>query len=436
MYEIARKALKSALEAGADEAEVYMVGNDVTGIDIRKGVIESSRQKINQGMGIRAVVNGAVGFASTNVESRMEDSAKIAVISAKIRGHDPEWKSLPTEDKYTEIKGTFDSAIEKLELDECIELTNEMLQGAASMHKILVTSGSFSRIVSRRLIVNSNGIEIEDAGTAISGFVDIITNEGEPTTAYDYDMSRQKDIDFSKIGENAANLAVMSKNGISIEPQKTEIIMHPFAVSDLIVDIFSSSIDADNVQKGRSSLAGKIGTVIANEDLSINDDGLLEGGMETSMADDEGVPSHTTSVIDKGVLKSYLYDTYTAGKDNTKSTGNSIRHSYAGSPSIGTRNFIIDYKQSDLISDTDKGIFINTVIGAHTANSISGDFSVEARNAFTIEKGQLVSPIKSLMVSGNVFDILKNINGAGKDIKKIGGTVTPSLRIENMSVVG
>lgn len=436
MYDSANKALKATLDAGADETEIYAIKSDVTGIDIRKGVIESSSENINQGIGIRAVVNGAIGFASTNIEGRIEECAKIAVESAKIRGHDPKWISLPYENKYPQVKGTFDSKIEKLELDECIGLTNNMLEGAESANNILVTSGSFSRIVSNRLIINSNGVEVEDIGTAISGFVDVITGENEHTTAYDYNMSRQKDIDFFKIGENAANLAVMSKNGVSIESQKTEVIMHPFAVVDLISNIFSSSIDADNIQKGRSSLAGKLGNIIANENLSIIDDGLMDGGIETSISDDEGVPSQTNTVIDKGVLKSYLYDTYTASQDNTQSTGNAIRNSYTSTPSIGTRNIIIDYKQSNLISDTDQGIFINTVIGAHTANFISGDFSVEARNAFTIEKGQIVHPIKSLMLSGNVFDILNSINGAGKDVRKVGGTVTPSIRIGNMSVVG
>ena len=135
-------------------------------------------------------------------------------------------------------------------------------------------------------------------------------------------------------------------------------------------------------------------------------------------------------------FKSYLYDNYTAGKEGRHSTGNASRHSYSSPPSVGIRNFIIGYEQNNVIEDTDKGIYINTVIGAHTANYISGDFSVEARNAFSIEKGELARPIRSLMLSGNVFEILKNINGAGEDMRQVGGTVTPSIRIADMSVVG
>ncbi|MBC7086366.1 MAG: TldD/PmbA family protein [Methanomethylovorans sp.] len=436
MYDIARKALNAALKAGADEAEVYLLKSEITGIDIRKGIIDGSKESINQGMGIRAVVNGAVGFASTNIPSKIEEAAKTAVSSARVRGADPAWKSFPTDGKYPEIEDTFDPRINDMGLDECIELAANMLHGASSLPDVLVTSGSFSRMISRRLILNSNGIEVEDRGTAITGFVDVITGKDEPTTAYEYDMSRKMDIDFFNLGKAAAELVFKSKNGISIEPHHTEVILHPFAVSDLLTGILSSAIDADNVQKGRSRLIGCKGEMIADEKLSIIDDGLLKGGLETSMADEEGVPSQTTPVIENGIFKSYLYDTYTAGKEGVHSTGNASRHSYSSPPSVGIRNFIIEYEQSNVIESTDKGIYINSVIGAHTANYISGDFSVEARNAFIIEKGELSKPIKSLMISGNVFDILRNINGAGKDVRQIGATVTSSLRIADMSVIG
>ena len=103
---------------------------------------------------------------------------------------------------------------------------------------------------------------------------------------------------------------------------------------------------------------------------------------------------------------------------------------------MGLRNFIIDYPQKDVIADTEYGVFVNTIIGSHTANSISGDFSVEARNAFTIRDGALDNPIKSLMVSGNAFELLKQITGAGFDVRRVGGIIIPSVRVSNLSVIG
>ncbi|WP_406658335.1 TldD/PmbA family protein [Methanolobus sp. ZRKC2] len=436
MYELAKKGLKSATDFGADEAEIFIMEDYQTSVDIRKDEIEGAKENISQGLGIRAIVNGAVGFASTNIISRIEDAAKSAVSSAKVRHSDPDWKSLPSDGEYPLVSGIRDPELEQMELDDCISHTAQMIEGARSVKDIVVTSGNFSRSFGKRLIMNTNGVEIEESATGISGFTDVITAGDSIATAYDFAISRKNDIDFLNIGKNAAELADNSKNSISIEPQKTSVILHPFAFSDLIGNAFMPSIDADNVQKGRSNLIGRIGENIATEKLSIIDDGLLEGGIETGRSDDEGVPSQKTTIIENGVFKSYLYDSYTAGKDNVKSTGNASRSSYFSTPSVGPRNFIIDYPGTDIIGETDEGVMVNTVIGAHTANSISGDFSVEARNAFTIKDGKIDKPIKSLMISGNIFDMLTKMNGAGKDIRKVGGTVTPSIRIESMSVVG
>lgn len=436
MYELAKKGLNAALRMGADEAEIFIGESHGTSVDICKNEIEGAKESSSQGLGIRVVINGAVGFASTNIMSKIEDTAKNAVSSAKVRDSDPDWKSLPSNEKYPTVSGVFDQKLKSMELDDCIKKAMDMIEGAGTVSNITVTSGNFSRGFGRSLILNSNGVEIEETGTSVSGFVDVITNSGETSTAYDFAISRNDDIDFEIIGKNAAELARRSQNAISIDPHKTNVILHPFAFSDLLDNTFVPSIDADNVQKGRSNLIDKLGEQIAAENVSIIDDGLLEGGIETGMSDDEGVASQRTNVIKDGVFNSYLYDSYTAGKDNVKSTGNGTRGSYFSTPSVGTRNFIVDVAGTDIIEDTDEGIYINTVIGAHTANGISGDFSVEARNAFTIKDGMIDKPIKSLMISGNMFDMLKKINGAGTDIRKVGSTVTPSIRIPDMSIVG
>ncbi|MBW6471291.1 MAG: TldD/PmbA family protein [Methanosarcinaceae archaeon] len=436
MYEMAQRALSLAMKNGADEAEVYYANSRSTSANIRKDLVEGAKEQFSEGIGIRAIINGAVGFASTNIPNRLEDAVKIAVAFAKVRESDPDWNGLVSNAKYPDVSGIFDKKIVAMELDECIDLALQMIEGARSITDILATSGSFSRSYGKHLILNSNGVEVEEEGTSTSGFIDVITTKGETSTAYDFAVSRNHDIDFHQIGVNAAKLALGSQNGISIEPHKTDVILHPFAFSDIIESAFAPSIDADNVQKGRSSLIGRLGENIAASELTIIDDGLMSGGIETGVSDDEGVPSQRTSVIENGVFKSYLYDSYTAGKEGVKSTGNAARQSYTSTPSVGLRNFIIEYPQSDIISGTDSGVFVNTVIGAHTANAISGDFSVEARNAYIIKGGQIDKPIKSLMISGNIFEMLANITGAGMDVRKVGGTVTPSIRVSDMSVVG
>ncbi|MCQ1536357.1 TldD/PmbA family protein [Methanosarcina sp. KYL-1] len=436
MYELAKKALDLAEKAGAEEAEVYYVSNHSTGVNFKKDALESAKDRLSEGIGVRAIVNGAVGFASTNSAEEVENTVRIAVAEARVRESDPDWVGLPSNGKYPEVSGIFDKRIEAMELEECIGYALELVEGTKEVPGTLPTSGGFTRAKSRQLILNTNGIEIEEESTGMSGFVDVITVNGETSTAYDFAVSRSLDIDFLALGKRASELALRSRGGIKIEPMRTDVVFHPFAFADLIEDAFAPSLDADNVQKGRSGLIGKLGEELTAPELSIYDDGLIDAGMETSASDDEGIPSQRTTVVEKGVLKTYLYDSYTAGKEGLKSTGNGSRASYTAPPGVGLRNFILDYPQTDVIAGTDSGVFVNTVIGAHTANSISGDFSVEARNAFTIKNGALDKPIKSLMISGNAFDLLKNITGAGFDVRKVGGIITPSIRVSDMSVIG
>ncbi len=436
MYELAKKALKMAEKAGAEEAEIYYVANHSTGVNFKKDALESAKDRFSEGLGIRAIVNGAVGFSSTNSVAELENAVKIAVAEARVRESDPDWVALPSNGKYPQVSGIFDKKVEALKLEECIGYAVELVEGTKETPGTLPTSGGFTRSKSKRLILNTNGIEIEEESTAVSGFVDVITVNGDTSTAYDFAVSRSLDIDFFVLGKNASDLALKSRSGIKIEPQKTDVIFHPFAFSDILEEALAPSLDADNVQKGRSGLIEKLGDEIAVSELCIYDDGLIEAGIETSASDDEGVPSQHTTVIENGVLKSYLYDSYTAGKAGVKSTGNGSRSSYTSPPSVGLRNFIIDYPQEDVIANTSSGIFVNTIIGAHTANSISGDFSVEARNAFTIKDGALDKPVKSIMISGNAFELLKNITGAGLDVRKVGGIITPSIRVSGLSVIG
>jgi len=439
MYELGEAALKLATSEGAEEAEVYVQTNYSTSSDVRNNKIESAKEQKVEGIGIRAIINGSVGFASTNISSKVEEAVRRAVSSARVRENDPDWQALPSNSKYPKVRGIMDENIKFMELETSLELTNQMIRSVDELDGVDVTSGSFSRSYGKKLIMNTNGVNVFEEETLVSGFVDTIARASNPSnisTAYDFQISRNLDIDIHNIGKNAAQLALKSQNGESITSQKTDIILHPFAITDLLESSFVPSLNSDNVQKGRSSLKGKIGEKIGSEELSIIDSGLLDNGINTSICDDEGSASKETKIIENGIFNSYLYDSYTAGKESTESTSNSTRSSYNMIPNIAPRNFILKYPQSNVVEETADGIYITSLIGAHTANSISGDFSVEARNAFTIKNGEISKPIKSVMISGNIFELLQKISGAGFDVRLVGGTVTPSIKLTDMKVIG
>lgn len=436
IFEIARKSLGYAKKAGADETEIYCIrGRSVT-IDIQKDEIDLAKESLVSGIGIRAIVKGAVGFSSTNEPSRAEEACILAVKSARVRKGDPEWSGLPEKKESPAVRDILDRRLVNIDIESCIEYTARMIEGAKSVPSVSPTSGNFMSLNSTTLILNSNGVEVKEEGTFVNASIDTATKGAEMSTGSEFDASRMLDIDFYKIGEGAALLASMSQNGVRAGTGDMTVLLEPLAFSDILENTFLPSLNADNVQKGRSALIGKMGSIIADEKLSLIDDGTLSGGLGTASTDDEGTPSRKNELVKNGTLTSFIYDCYTAGKEKRESTGNAVRGSFTSTPSISIRNLIVDYPRSAITSETREGVIVNSVIGAHTANPISGDFSVEARNSFLIREGDVASPIKSMMISGNIFDLLKNIDGAGKDIRRVGNTLTPTIRVSKMKVIG
>jgi PmbA protein len=436
IFETAYMALEKTEHAGADETEIYCIEGRALAVDIHRDELDLAKESLFRGIGIRAIVNGAVGFSSTNDASRVEEACILAVKSARVRHSDPLWSGLPEKKKITRVKGIFDKNIADISTETCVDFTAEMIEGAKTIPSVFPTSGQLFCSNSTILILNSHGMEMKEPDTFIQASIDTTTKNTDIATASESEISRKLDIDFHKIGESAAQLAFKSRNGTRTGTHDTAVLLEPMAFADILDNTFLPSLNADDVQKGRSSLIGKINTKIGAPELSLVDDGTLVFGIGTSSCDDEGTPSKRNEIVAGGELKSFLYDCYTAGKEKRESTGNAIRSSYAETPSVSIRNLIVEHPREDVIAETNDGVVVNTVIGAHTANPISGDFSVEARNSFLIKNGEISSPIKSMMISGNIFDVLKNVDGAGKDVRKIGNIITPTIRVSKMRIVG
>jgi PmbA protein len=183
-------------------------------------------------------------------------------------------------------------------------------------------------------------------------------------------------------------------------------------------------------------LKDKIGSEIVNPSLSIIDNPLVEKGMNTTRCDGEGSVSETTELIKDGVLNSFIYDIYTANKEGVKTTSNGYRGSYLSTPMISPSNLEFKFDEMKDLSEIKKGVLTTSVLGAHTANPISGDFSVEANNAFKIENGEITEPINKAMISGNIFEIMKQVEGLKSEIKQYGSFILPKLLVHDLRVVG
>ena len=403
-------------------------------VDLRKDQIELASESFHQGLGLRAVVRGAVGFSSTSDMTKLELVAQAAVRSARARGSDESWRSLPLPEKVKIPERTFDAALGLMAPEECLDLARQMLSGCQMVKSAEPASGGVTCVSGMEYVVNSSGIELTGKGTFMQASMEAIAKGNDVATGTEFHNSRLLDADLYGVGKAAAKMAISSINGSKAESGTYDVILKPVAFVELLDNAFVPSILADNVQKGRSHLAGRLGEKIGSGHLSIIDDGLFAGGMGSMAFDGEGVASRRNAVIENGVLKGFLYDSYTAGKDGRMSTGNAVRLGYSDVPRLGLRNLIVSSEHAfDLEAET-KGMLVNGFIGAHTANPISGDFSVEARNSFFVAPNEEPRPISSMMLAGNIFDLLKDMD-VGIDVRAVDGVVTPSIRAR-MKVVG
>jgi PmbA protein len=426
--------LALAERAGAKEAEVFGMAGRSVDVDLRKDQIELASESFHQGLGLRAVVHGAVGFSSTSDMTKLESVAQAAVRSARARGGDESWRSLPLPDTVQTPRNIFDVTIDRMAPEDCLDLARQMLSGCQEVKKAEPASGGVTCVSGMEFVVNSWGIELSEKGTSMHASMEAIAKGNDVATGTEFHNSRLLDADLYGVGKAAAEMAISSINGSKAEGGIYDVILKPVAFVELLEYAFVPSIFADNVQKGRSHLAGRLGEKIGSDHLGIIDDGLLSGGMGTTAFDGEGVASKSNAVIENGVLKRFLYDSYTAGKDGLKSTGNAVRSGYSDVPRLGLRNLIVGSEHAFDLQGETKGMLVNGFIGAHTANPISGDFSVEARNSFFVAPNEAPRPISSMMLAGNIFDFLKDLD-VGTDVRAVEAVVTPSVRAK-MKVVG
>ena len=433
IYELAEKAQK-AIENNCDAYEIYIDETKLIELDSKQDELNFAKEEIDLGLGIRVIKDNKIGFAFTSNLEKIVETANQAVENTKLNKTDENYAFSET-GKVRDVKKVYDNKFNDLNLDESVEVLKTVISTATDSG-CDVTGSGFSASEGRSLIINSNDVSIENEGTGFGiGLSVTIQKDGKIATAYNSQSSRFFDIDGEKLANEVCDLAKNSLETKPIETNDYDVVLDYYAATGLL-QTFIGAFDGENVRRGRSILKDKIGMEIANPTLSIIDNPLLEKGMYSTKCDGEGSVSQKTDLIKEGVLNSFIYDIYTANKQNVETTSNGFRGSYITTPMISPSNLEFKFSEMKDLSEIDKGVLTTSVLGAHTANPISGDFSVEASNAFKIENGELTDPVEKAMISGNIFEIMKKVEGLNSEIKQYGSFIIPKLLVHDLRVVG
>ena len=442
---LAEKAVNLALRRGAEAAEAFVYQGLTSTVSIERGQIAKSSRIIDSGLGIRAVINRTVGFSYTNVlrsKSGIEETVLKALSSAKASRPDEDWHDLPAKKPFPSVENTYDNEIVKLHSEDLVKVASVMLNAAEETDKrVFPIEGGAGTSYSSVAVANSNGIEGFDHGTVVEcSLATIAQEEGRVTpVCFEFNIERRYDINPEWVGKEAARLAVSALKAKRMKTKNTSVIFTQFALQQLLNFTLINAVKADYVQRDQSAFKDKIGEKVASETVTIYDDGLLNGGLRTWKFDGEGVPHQRTFIIEKGVLRNLIYDSYTAKKEEKESTGNASRAGYLSTPNVEATNFHFmpgNKSPEELLRDVDEGLLVYYLQGAHSSNPASGEFSVVATPAWKIDNGTLAYATKGTMLAGNIFHLLTNISALANNERKIGQLVAPWVLVENVKVVG
>jgi PmbA protein len=438
---LTKKLVKDCIEKGADQAEVYLETGRNLQIEVRNGEIETVQEAASHGAGFRVFVRGRMAFASCNdfSEGALENAINKAINFAS-KTTSEEYNVLPDDKGLTDVAGLYDPQIARVPMDQKIQMAKMVENLAMKDSRITKSGGSgFNEGEAEVYIANSNGLSKSYRETACSFGVYVVAEKGDQKSSGGENCSRrffQELISPDEVAKRAAKDAYEMLDPRMIKTQKADVIFHPDVARSVLGGILAA-INGERVLQGASFLGDRLDKKIASDLVTIIDDGTRPKGMASKPFDGEGVPTQKRTIVDKGVLKGFLYNTIVAKRAGVQSTGNASRGGFRSLPGIGAHNFFMEAGQdapADIIKATKKGLYLKGVTG-YGIIPVNGNFSGGA-SGFWVENGKIAFPVKGLTIAGTAFEMLNSIDMVGNDLDLNRSFTAPTFRIKSMQIGG
>ena len=444
LLELAQDVVRRAIEAGSTDAECTVAEGDEFSANVRMRDLENLKEAGSRAAGLRILIGHKTGSAYTSDLSAegIEKLVRSAVELADITTEDPH-AGLPAPDELGSLPGDlglYVPGIEALETGMKIDWAKRAEEAALSADPRISNSegASFDTHTGRHIFANSRGFAGEYRTSYCSLAVSPVAREGDSMERdYWYTMARRlEDLEQpEEVGRTAARRALRRLNAVKVETQKVPVVFEPRTARSLLDNIFEAA-HGTAIYRHESFLDGTLGEKVASEKVTVVDDATLPGLFGTSPFDDEGVPSRRTVVIEKGVLKSYLLNTYAARKLGMKTTGNASR-GLAGNAGIGHGNFFLEQgvqTPEQIVASISNGFYVTELLG-FGVNIVTGDYSRGAAGLW-IRNGELAFAVSEVTIAGNLKDMLLGIETVGADLAFRGSVAAPTLKIGEMTVAG
>lgn len=438
-----------------DGYELYLKESSHFDTESKNGKMDTLQASRSWGLAFRILNGQRMGFSYTtssvqkDLRGGLERIIEDAIASAQVTSPDPCFDLAPPLKDPLPLLPIFDETLERVSEKAKIEKARSLEEAARSVdpERIRkVRKASYQEGLSQRTLLNSNGFSVSYASTLTSVSMTAVAEaSGTSEVGWDFDYSHFfNDLNAEKVGKAAARRALERLGGKGIPSGVYPVLLRNHVASQFL-SLLAHSFLSEQVQKGKSPLKGKRGERFFSPLLSLVDDGLLLKGIFTFPIDGEGMPSRRKSLVLQGEISGYLYDRYWAHRESissvgsrAESTGNSRRSSLKSPPGLGVSNFFIEPGKPSLTAlfeGLHQGLVVEDVMGIHTVDPISGDFSLGCSGDW-VDRGEKVHPVKSVAIAGNLFELFRKVTAVGEDLRFFGGVGSPSLLIESLEVSG
>jgi len=447
---LATDIVKMAIKAGASDAEAVIREGDEFSVNVRMGQVETLKESGSRAIGMRVFQGKRTASASTSdfTPDGIRQLVDGAMALAQVTEEDP-FAGLAETEEFGAIKDDLNLYYEdvySLPASQRIEWARRAEEAAMAADKRITNSdgGSFDAATGIKVLANSRGF----VGSYRSSYAGV----SAVPLAVDTNGQMQRDGWWSSarcfaqlespeaVGAEAARRTVRRLGARRVPTQRVPIVFAPEVARSLIGSVFDAA-SGDAIWRHASFLAGKLGEQIGATTLNIIDDNIMllptgVGGFGTSPFDGEGLPSRRTIVVENGILRNYMLNTYAARKLGMKSTHNATR-GLAGAPGIGCGNLYLEpgtQTPEEIIGGVSAGLFVTSLMGFGT-NIVTGDYSRGAAGLW-IENGQLTHAVEEITIAGNLGEMLSNVTAIGNDLVFRGSVASPTLRIDGMTIAG
>lgn len=443
LVDLCARAVSGARDG--EDVEAYAAAGQRTQVRVRGGDVESLTFADSRGVGVRVITGSRVGYAyaADPDEDGVTELVGAARESAGFAEPD-EGNALPALVPVEPLTGIYREGQGGVQTSRKVSLALELEQAAVSAHPDVgkVEAAGYGDSVSWVAIASTRGGPLEygrtDSWVTVSTLAE---RDGETQTGFSFAIAHQIDeLDWEAAAREAAHRAGRLLGGTKPQSERTAVILDPVAAASFL-GVLAGALSAESVLKGRSLLADRVGQEVAAGQVTLVDDGRLLDGPAVAPFDDEGVPTSRTTLIENGVLRGFLHNTYTAVRAGKSSTGNAGRGGYRTVPGVSPSNLYLQPGEAtpeEVVGRAARAVYVQEVTGLHSgANPISGEFSVGA-TGLRVEGGAFSGALREMTIASTLLDVLGSVVAVGNDLRfPVGsGLGAPTVLVAEMTVGG